>query len=187
MSVSPKHNITADRATDLIMSGQSLVDVFVTGELKLIGLNNFDKSLFASNSIFEYLNAGSSQFTKLVKLSNCELWKCDFAFSYFLGGLEINNCVFENYLDFQAGGHNKDGNVVSIYNSTFKGFVNFFDCRYESEFIISENFFLKGTNLLGKPNGIPVTFDINPKIPNNKGKLDLDIEGDVGSTSVYLP
>jgi hypothetical protein len=186
MSAAPKHNITADRAMDLIMSGESLIDVFVTGELKLEGIDNFDKSLIASNSIFEYLNALSSQFTQLIKLSNCELRKCDFTFSYFLGGLEIDNCVFENYLDFQAGGHNKDGKAVSINNCTFKGFVNFFDCWYESEFIISENDFQKGTNILGKPNGIPVTFDVSPIIENNKGQLDLDNEGDVESKAVYL-
>jgi hypothetical protein len=186
MKITPKHNIIADKAMDLIMSGQPLVDVYVSEELKLVGLDNFDKPLIAINTIFEYLNAVSSQFTKLIKLSNCEIRKCDFTFSYFLGGLEIDNCVFENYLDFQAGGHNKDGKVVSIKKSTFKEFVNFFDCWYESEFIISENFFQKGTNILGKPNGIPVTFDIKPIVENNKGRIDLDNEGDFESKAVYL-
>jgi hypothetical protein len=181
-----KHNISADRAMDLIISGQPLNDAFVKGELKLEGLDNFNKPLIASNCIFEYINAVMSQFGQLVKLSDCECRKCDFSFSYFLGGLEIDNCVFENYLDFQAGGHNQNEKVVLISNCIFKGFVNFLDCWYESGFIMRKNDFQKGTNILGKLDGLDVTFDVTPIIEDNKGRLDFDDEGDVESKAVYL-
>lgn len=100
-----------------------------------------------------------------------------FVFTYFLGGLTIDNCIFYNYLDFQAGGHNKIGNPVIIINNDFKDFVNFFDCWYENEVTISNNKFHKGTNLLGQPFNIPVTFDKNPIVISNIGQLDLDTEG----------
>ena len=78
--------------------------------------------------------------------------------------------------DFQAGGHNKNGNPVIILNNNFKGFVNFFDCWYENEVTICNNNFLKGTNILGKPNNISVTFYKKPIIKDNIGQLDLDNE-----------
>jgi hypothetical protein len=79
-------------------------------------------------------------------------------------------------LDFQAGGHNKQGNPLVITNNDFKEFVNFFDCWYENEVAIINNKFHKGTNLLGKPFDIPVRFDIQPDIRNNTGQLNLDNE-----------
>jgi hypothetical protein len=82
-------------------------------------------------------------------------------------------------LDFQAGGHNKTGNPIIITNNNFKDFVNFFDCWYENEVTISNNNkFHKGTNLLGKPHNIPVTFDKEPIIKDNIGQLDLNNEGE---------
>jgi hypothetical protein len=81
-------------------------------------------------------------------------------------------------LDFQAGGHNKTGNPIIITNNNFKDFVNFFDCWYENEVTISNNKFHKGTNLLGKPHNIPVTFDKEPIIKDNIGQLELNNEGE---------
>jgi len=186
MSVTPKHNTTSDRALDLINSGEPLNDMFISGELNLTGHDNFDKALSADNCIFEHLKGISSSYLKTFKFTNCEFKNCEFLFSYFLGGLVIDNCIFDSYLDFQAGGHNKNGNAVSITNSTFKNFVNFFDCWYESELIIRNNNFQKGTNLLGKPNGISVTFDINPMIENNRGQLDIGGEGDLKINTINL-
>jgi hypothetical protein len=90
----------------------------------------------------------------------------------------MDNCTFDDYLDFQAGGHNKSGNPVILTNNNFKDFVNFFDCWYENEVTISNNKFHKGTNLLGKPHNIPVTFDKEAIIKDNIGQLDLDNEGE---------
>jgi len=104
---------------------------------------------------------------------------CDFSFSYFLGGLEIINCCFKNYLDFQSGGHNKTHNPVRLENSVFLDFVNFFDCSYDGPFILNGNDFQKGTNILGNKNmPYEVTFKLAPLLKNNKGIINLNGEGD---------
>lgn len=130
------------------------------------------------NCIIEFFSASVTQFDKPVNLINCHFKKCEFSFTYFLGGLRIDNCTFDGYLDFQAGGHNKTGNFVIITNNDFNYFVNFFDCWYENELRVSGNKFHKGTNLLGKPHNIPVTFGIEAIIKDNIGQLDLDNEGE---------
>jgi hypothetical protein len=188
MNIIPKHNITAARALDLINSNEPIKDVFISGKLSLSGLDNFNKSIILENCIVEYIEGISSQFLKKLEFRNSNFKLCDFTFTYFLGGLDLDCCVFENYLDFQAGGHNKSNSLFSITNCTFKGFVNFFDCWYESQVVIQSNHFIKGTNLLGKDRetGIKTRFDILPTVENNVGKLDVGDEGDIESKSVFL-
>ena len=128
------------------------------------------------NCSVEHFSGSATEFLKPVSFINCHFKKCQFVFTYFLGGLTIDHCIFDNYLDFQAGGHNKTGNPVNITNNEFKEFVNFFDCWYEYEVTISYNNFQKGTNLLGKPYAIPVTFEKPAIIKENIGQIDLDIE-----------
>lgn len=114
-----------------------------------------------------------------MKLHNCHLGNCHFAFSYFLAGLTLDNCYVDDSVDFQAGGYNQPGYPVIITNCTFRGFVNFFDCRYQDDFTASGNAFTGGTNILGKPHNIPITFDRACQIDENTGILDADHEGDV--------
>jgi hypothetical protein len=178
MMIQPTHNMASERATDLLKDGHPLIDFFVDGELKIETNESWDKVVVFENCVIEYFSGSVTQFDKPVRLLNCHFKKCQFVFTYFLGGLTIYNCTFENYLDFQAGGHNKTGNPVIITNNDFKGFVNFFDCWYENEVTISNNRFHKGTNLLGKPHNIPVKFDIPAIIKDNFGQLDLNYEGE---------
>ncbi|RAJ98094.1 hypothetical protein LX87_03002 [Larkinella arboricola] len=177
MTTQPKQNITTERATGLLKGGQPLIDVYVDGELKLETNGIWDKDVVFENSIIENFSGSVTQFNNPVRLINCHFKNCQFVFTYFSGGLTIDNCTFDSYLDFQAGGHNKAGNAVIITNNGFNGFVNFFDCWYESDVIINNNRFCKGTNLLGKPNNIPITFDVEPVIENNIGELDINHEG----------
>ena len=188
MSAKPNHNITAEKALILLNANEPIKDVFVSGKLSLTGLDDFDKAIVIDNCILEYLEGNSTQFTNNVKLTNSEFKLCDFTFTYFLGGMEIENCVFESYLDFQAGGHNKNNQVFSIRNSIFKGFVNFFDCWYESRVVVENNDFKRGTNLLGKhkETGIETRFDVTPLIEKNNGVLNIEDEGDVESKAVFL-
>lgn len=178
MTTQPKHNISIEKATDFLKDGRPLTDIYVDGELKIETNDTWNKEVVIENCIIEYLSGSITQFEKPVRLINCHFKKCQFVFTYFLGGLTIDNCTFENYLDFQAGGHNKAGFPVIITNNNFAGFVNFFDCWYENEVTISNNRFHKGTNLLGKPHNILVTFEVEPTILNNLGQLDLDNEGE---------
>jgi len=177
MATQPKHNITKERATDLLEDGKPLKDVYIQGELKLEISDFWDKEVLFENCIVEDFSGSVTQFNKPVKLINCHFKKCQFIFTYFLGGLTIDNCTFDNYLDFQAGGHNKAGNPIIVTNNDFKDFVNFFDCWYESEVTVLSNKFHKGTNLLGQSHDIPVTFDIEPIIKGNIGQLDVNNEG----------
>ena len=48
-----------------------------------------------------------------------------------------------------------------------------------SEVIITNNKFHKGTNLLGKPHNLTVTFDVCPLIMGNFGQLDINSEGEM--------
>lgn len=172
-----KMDIPANEALSLIKSGKPLKNCAIYGEFNLDGLDHFGKKFIAQDCIFESLSGVSSFFSEVFDFTNCQFKKCSFTFSYFLGGLNIDHCIFENYLDFQAGGHNKNESIVSIKNSVFKGFVNFFDCWYEGPIIVKDNDFKEGTNLLGSAENLTVAFDVKPLIENNNGKLDIDGEG----------
>ena len=157
-----------------------MIDVYISGDIIIETIDNWDKEVFLNNCVIEYFSGSVTHFEKSVKLTNCVFKKCQFVFSYFLGGLLIDNCTFDNFLDFQAGGHNKTGNPIMITNNEFRDFVNFFDCWYENEVTISNNNFQKGTNLLGKPYNIPVTFDKKTIIKDNIGQLNMNSEGKNG-------
>lgn len=177
MITPPKHTISSDDAMKLLNEGQPLAGLHIAGELKIETSDTWDKEITIENCVIENFSGSSTLFVNQIKLTSCNFKRCQFIFSYFAGGLTIDNCIFDDYLDFQAGGHNMLGNSVVITNNVFNGFVNFFDCWYESEVIISNNKFHKGTNLLGAPLNISVTFDKEPIIIGNIGQLDLNSEG----------
>lgn len=184
----PKQNITATEVMDLINAGKPLNNLFVSGKLNLTGSYNYkcEKDIVAENCIFESLEGSCVQFIRSVRLTNSKFTRCDFAYTYFTGGLVIDNCTFEGYLDMQAGGHNKK--AVSITNSIFKNFVNFFDCWYQGEVTIKNNHFQQGTNLLGvdATSGIRTSFDVEPLIEGNIGQLDIDNEADLDINIISL-
>lgn len=173
----PEYNTTTERATNLLKDGQPLIDVYIDGKLTIETTENWNKEVVFENCIVDYFSGSVTHFEKPVKLINCHFKKCQFISTYFLGGLLIDHCTFDDYLDFQTGGHNKTGSSIIMTNNDFKGFVNFFDCWYENEVIIRNNTFHQGTNLIGKPHNIPVTFDKEPIIKDNFGQLNLDNEG----------
>lgn len=173
-----KNKITSEKAKSLLKEGLPLIDVSIEGELRIESSDSWDKEIIFENCIIDFFSGTNTQFEKPVKFINCHFKNCHFTYTYFFGGLTIKSCVFDNYLDFQAGGHNKIGNSIILEDNNFNGFVNFFDCWYESEVIITNNQFHNGTNLLGQPHQIPVTFDKEPIIKNNLGQLNLDNEGE---------
>jgi hypothetical protein len=178
MTAQPKHNISIERATDTINEGLPLVDLYIDGAIELATASKWGQEVVIENCIVENLVAVGTEFTKPVRLVNSYFKNCNFYGAYFTKGLIIDNCTFDSYLDFQSGGHNKPGNPVIITNNNFKAFVNFFDCWYEGEVTISKNKFHKGTNVLGKPNNISVTFDVEPTITENSGQINFDHEGE---------
>jgi len=68
-----------------------------------------------------------------------------------------------------------DGAEIRFVDNIFSNFVNFFDCYFIGPFIMKNNIFKKGTNLLGnKGEQYEVTFETEPKIENIKGNLELN-------------
>lgn len=148
-------------------------------DLHNLGKNNnykYKQELYLENSIIDFLNFNGIEFSERVTIKNCVIKKSSIAYTYFKSGLIIENSVFLDYIDWQAGGHNKKGAIV-ITGSIFTGFVNFFDCWFQSEVKISNSIFLGGTNLMGNIGfGGEVSFDVPPVIQNVTGDLNRDGE-----------
>jgi hypothetical protein len=180
--------ISSKTAIDLIIQGKPLINYHISDKLELYNLKDkYDCELIIENCIFDNLISPSIEFKHPVRLIRSCFHKCSFNYAYFIEGLMIDNCVFDSYLDFEAGGHNQKNSTITIKNSTFKGFVNFFDCWYQSKVVITDNDFEKGTNLLGnKDKAYRVQFDVTPIIENNRGSIDLDDEGDKIVNTIYL-
>lgn len=174
----PKHPTSTEEAIRLLKNGQPLTNLVVEGELRLETEETWDQELVFEHCTIAYFSASAVSFGQLVRFTNCHFKNCQFVFTYFLGGLIIEHCTFDSYLDFQCGGHNKKGNPVMIANNHFRGFVNFFDCWYESEVIVRNNTFHQGTNILGQPQNLSVTFEQEPIIKDNIGQVDLKHEGE---------
>jgi hypothetical protein len=81
MTTQPKHNITTERATDLLKDGQPLTDIYVDGELKIEVEENWDKEVVFENCIVEYFSGIASNLNKPIRLINCHFKKCQFTFS----------------------------------------------------------------------------------------------------------
>jgi len=174
MTTKPKHNISSDKATDLLNAGQPLSNFYISGELVIEITGTWDKEIVIENCVVEYFSGSVTEFEKSVRLINSQFKKCQFLYTYFIGGLTIENCIFDSYLDFQAGGHNKPENKISISNNNFADFVNFFDCWYTGQISLTNNNFYKGTNVESKKQLI--TFDFQPTIENNTGKINVESE-----------
>lgn len=171
--------ITPLEATNILSKEEKLIGFYITGTIELSKLISAGKRLWIENCFIENLKGEAIQsLIHPIVLESSEFKSCTFSFAYFNAGLIINNCIFSDYLDFQCGGHNRSSHIVSITNSTFKGFVNFFDCIYNGPVEILNNDFRNGTNLLGnKDYSYKVQFDMKPLIQDNQGIMNLDGEG----------
>jgi hypothetical protein len=93
MTGQPRHNITPERATDLLKDGQPLNDCYVDGQVKIETSETWDKEVVIENCIIEYFSGSVTQFLKPVRFMNSHFKKCQFVFTYFPGGLTIDNCT----------------------------------------------------------------------------------------------
>jgi uncharacterized protein (TIGR02996 family) len=118
------------------------------------------------------------QFHRPVLLGYCTVEGVEgrsFYAAYFLGGLHVTGCSFESSVDFQCGGHNQAGHAFVLEGTSFRGFVDFFDCWFTGPVMIRGCTFERGTNLLGNLHTPGrVQFDVPPCIEGNKGRLDCD-------------
>ncbi|WP_316835637.1 hypothetical protein [Pedobacter nutrimenti] len=170
----PIDNISANDAKKHIGCGIPLRDVFVTGILNLEGGREWDKEIIIENCVIENLICISIQFNKHITVKNTYVKAASFDFCYFIGGLIIDNCIFDEYLDFNAGGHNSKGNFITINGNRFRGFVNFFDCWFNGEVSVNNNIFESGTNILSKMQWVAFDFPIEAR--NNVGDLSIESE-----------
>jgi hypothetical protein len=183
----PLNIISSESAIELITHGGVLRNCHIKGKLDL---NEMEKKLgldlLFENCSFENFNSIAIEFNHPIRFVGCRFYACSFYANYFIRGLNIENCVFESHLEFQAGGHNING-TLSIANSKFNGFVNFCDCWYQGNVVVVNNDFVKGTNLLGNKNApCKIQFDAEPFIENNIGKIDMDGEGDITINTIHL-
>jgi hypothetical protein len=174
MQLVSKQLISAEQAIALLRAGAPLENCYVKGVMEIVGADNWSEVIRISHCSIEGFVGSVTQFSKPVILIDTYFQKCEFAFAYFLEGLTIESCIFENYLDFQAGGHNLVGYPVKIRNNTFLDFVNFFDCWYTGAVSICKNDFARGTNISSQMQLI--TFNFLPDLFDNTGRLDIEAE-----------
>jgi hypothetical protein len=170
----PKYKISSEEAVDLFIYNQIVKDSFISGTIE-IQRDSFTHRIRIENCIIQHFKSEFVGYQKPIKFVDCEFKNCEFPFCRFIGGLDIINCTFNNYLDFQSGGHNQNNYPINIENSTFKNFVNFFDCDYEGPVIIKNNNFQKGTNIFGNKNKpFEARFKFEPIVESNKGLMNID-------------
>lgn len=171
-----KKQFNSDLALKILKSGYPLNNIEVTDTVnfELLSVNDeVSVQIIIENSVINEIDSWGTCFNEKVTFRN-STFKSDTMFQscYFLKGLEIENCIFENSISFAYGGHNKTGYEVRVTNNTFSKFVDFNDCCYEGPFIMRDNIFAEGTNILGDWQLCP-SFDEEPVIENNKGNLTL--------------
>lgn len=168
-------NFLANKIASTILSnGYPLTDLVISEALNIDSGEVWDKQVTILNCNIENLSCMMVYFNKPVTFRNCHFKNASFNFSYFQKGLVIEDCVFDKYLDFEAGGHNEIGNPIIITNNEFREFVNFCDCWFTGEVEITNNKFVRGSNIASKNQY--VSFDIPPVIKDNFGKLDIESE-----------
>jgi len=160
----------------MLLGGQPIRNCIVKGKVELPGTRSSRMKIILGNCVVDCFSGSETQFEKPVKLINSHFRNCQFVFSYFIGGLRIENCTFDSYLDFRSGGQNKPESEIVIQNSEFHGFVNFSDCWYQGPVSIIGNRFNRGTNIQSKKQLI--SFDFAPTIRGNFGLTNIESEGE---------
>lgn len=170
--------LPAAAALQKLLSGEALRHYHIVGKLDLMAASDdeFLQPITIENCWLDELKGSMLRYERPVSLHASHFVEAVFFAAYFRQGLTIADCVFEGSVDFQAGGHNQPGYSVCLLRNTFQGFVNFFDCWYEAEVQVKGNVFRAGTNLLGTPMGIPVSFEVPPRIAANTGSLHCNNE-----------
>jgi len=166
-------NISHHQAKAFLDNGSSLRNYSISGVLEIDAGQDWNKEVVIENCIVENLRCLMVYFQKKVTIKDCYLKNASFNFSYFIGGLVIERCIFNNYLDFEAGGHNDSGSII-LRGNQFKGFVNFCDCWFTNEVYVERNVFEKGTNISSKDQLI--SCDMPMQVVLNSGDLSIESE-----------
>jgi hypothetical protein len=170
----------AAEAKLILRQGLPLTDTRIVGPLMLrhhgVANDLCDSPIVIKNCVLDALDAAFIEFQAPVVLENVEVaGTCMFYHCFFLAGFAATHCHFRSGINLQFGGHNRDGSLFRIEDSEFDDFADFEDDWFEGRAIVRGCAFHGGANLLGmrgQPN--QVTFDVEPIIEFNTGRLALD-------------
>jgi hypothetical protein len=109
-----------------------LRDAHVTGTLSLRSICDGDQlrgPVGIHGCALERLEAPAVEFLAPVVLEQTTIGYSEFFSAYFLAGVflagvTVRACRFTDVVDFQCGGHNRDGAAVRFEDCSFDGFVN---------------------------------------------------------------
>jgi len=174
-----KVNMTPAEVYRAIIGNQPVVNASVMGKTNIKqaqGKDTISSLVVFRDCFIEELDASYLVFYGKCQLINCVIRYASFQASFFPEGLLIDGCEFERDMFLMdMGGRNLKRKPIIIRNTTFHGYVDLEDARFEGPFEMTNCRFDKGTNLLGnqkKPTN--VKFDVPPVINGNTGRLDLD-------------
>ncbi len=140
-----------------------------------LGLN-FNTEIYFNNCNIECINALCLCIGKKIVIENSIIGRLDFYATYFLGGLEMRNCIIKDFATFNCGVHNLFPNEFIIDNCSFECYVDFFDVYFEGTTLITNNKFRKGTNLNLYAKEVKEGSELI--IENNEGDLKLPTKDD---------
>jgi hypothetical protein len=170
-----------DRATALkfLRDGLTLKDTILAGPLVLRDIavkDMISSSVTIANCTLESLDAGFVSFQGPVNLTEITvLGDCTFDACFFLAGFSAIRCRFKNGIGLRWGGHNKNDSLFCLEDCEFDRFADFEDDLFEGPVRICGCVFREGTNIFGlKESPLRVTFDVEPVVELNTGRLDLD-------------
>jgi len=182
MNKNRKSRFKLNSVYDYLQKEKEIKDRIIKEEINIDNLiadlnkRNVKKQISFINCEITSIKSMLIEYNKPLKLKNCVIETADFHANYFMDGLLIERCEFKSAVDFQCGGHNKSDKFISMKNSKFNGFVNFFDCYFGGPVEIVNCEFAEGTNLLGNKNKpYEVYFEVKPILKKNVGNLNLDV------------
>lgn len=129
------------------------------------------KSCHIQNCIIDTIDLiGSFELTTKLIIEGSIITNFHIHSCWFSSGFELKNCIVNNYIDYQMGGHNDK--PIFLENNIFKGFVNFFDCQFNEPIYLNNNIFIEGSNLLGNlDEGYKNTFNNGYVASHNIGNI----------------
>jgi hypothetical protein len=146
----------------------------IIDELNFNAIDTFE-DIVVSGCVINAVEISGGVCKGVVKISNSIINNLTAIGRRFEFGLEISNCVFNESVSFEAGGHNERDKTMLFEGNVFRCFVDFYDAQYHGPFVVKNNIFLEGTSLLGNKGTVVETlFESGVVCENNLGKMDID-------------
>ena len=98
---------------------------------------NKNEELIIQNSFIDLLDFSNVEFKYNVKICLCIIGELKLNATWFIEGFELVNCIIQNQIQFEMGGHNK--HPITIENNIFMNLFVFFDCWFMSDIYVNNN------------------------------------------------